>query len=151
MPTYMMEAAALNKVNANPLGAQIVTSLVGGLSNGGAGWNNNYFRAYQTALIVMHEPTITTAIKAVKNLNEDPPAWADLYNGIDMTSIPNPQPYLDDIRQKYSEITGRTQQWKTESKMGAGTGRRPTILTSGRGAGGAPAMALTKLKKQLGR
>ncbi|HEX9920344.1 MAG TPA: hypothetical protein VGB21_02510, partial [Candidatus Methylomirabilis sp.] len=52
---------------------------------------------------------------------------------------------------KYNELMGRETSWKEQSKLGAGTGRRPTILTSGRGAQGTPAMALTKLKKQLGK
>ena len=56
--------------------------------------------------------------------------------------------FLTQLYKSYSEITGRKEEWKSQSKQGLGL--RKTILTSGRGIQQSPELALSRLKSKLG-
>ena len=135
----------VSRVNANPKGQAVIAEI--GTSE----------LAYYTAYTIMSNPDFTDAIKTVKGFQTEKDAWTDFMStGWKFVqgqwgSWYNAKDYMDDISKKYTEASGRQKSWKEQSGVAAGTGRRPTILTSGRGAAGTPALALTKLKKQLGK
>ena len=94
---------------------------------------------------IMYDYSIVAAAKVVNNVETDQEAWWSLWTGVQQWPDATGRGYFQSIM----EQAGSKKRWREQSAIAAG--RRPTILTSGRGAAGTPALALTKLKKQLGK
>ncbi len=139
----------LNRLNISPPPS-------GPVWEGHPGQVNPQWLAYQGQLqqitsfanTLLQNQTLITAAKTVNNRTNEQDAWWDIYGGVGQSGWDT---YANNLMDQYGQITGRKEDWEKQSKVAGGTGRMPTILTSGRGVRGSPTLAFTKLKKQLGK